>query len=80
MDPVSNHQLNRVSIEMFIPDAAIFGIHESNRPILITRKEDGSFKCGQVLQPDEFVTSLEKFKEACRMAGLYIVDAAGRRL
>lgn len=65
---------------MFIPDAAIFDINENTRPILITRKEDGTFKSGRVLKSDEFVTSFEKFNEACRLAGLFIVDSTGRRL
>lgn len=65
---------------MYIPDDLVRGLHDSTRPLLIFRNDDGLFKCGFVLRPDEFVTSLIKLNEARKAAGLPIVDVLGNPL
>lgn len=68
------------TITVYIPDNMVRGLHDNTRPLLIYRNDDGSFKCGFVLRPDEFVTSLIKLNEARKAAGLPIVDVLGNPL
>lgn len=65
---------------MYIPDELIKGLHESTRPLVIYRHDDGVFKCGFVLRQDEFVTSLVMLNEVRKAAGLPIVDVCGNPL
>lgn len=55
---------------MHIPDHLINALHDTTRPLVIYRHEDGSFKCGFVLREDEFITSYHLFLEALYLAGL----------
>lgn len=62
---------------MQIPDHLVKGLHESTRPVIIYRNDDGSFKSGFVLRRTEFVTSFAALNEVRVAAGLPIVDIYG---
>ena len=74
-----NYALNVVRsilrrIAVHIPEGLIRGFNESNRPFIVYRHDDGNFKFGYVLRPDEFVASLTSISEFAEAAGLPIVD------
>lgn len=60
---------------MHIPDHLIPSLHESCRPVIIYRNEDGSFASGFVLRENEFVANLNMIRAAIESAGLTSLDA-----